>query len=77
MGINVIISISQNCYNDKINKSFFNMTEQQHEAGKLIVLEGVTHKKVNGNVLRENIVTPITLEYSQYTEKNYGNSTSF
>lgn len=55
--------------NDKINKSFFNMTEQQHEAGKLIVLEGVTQKKINGNVIKENIVTPITLEYSQYTEK--------
>ena len=55
--------------NDKINKSFFNMTEQQHEAGKLIVLEGVSQKKINGNVVKENIVTPITLEYSQYTEK--------
>ena len=55
--------------NDKINKSFFNMTEQLHEAGKLIVLEGVSQKKINGNVIKENIVTPITLEYSQYTEK--------
>lgn len=55
--------------NDKINKSFFNMTEQQHEAGKLIILEGTSQKKINGNVVSENIVTPISLEYSEYMEK--------
>lgn len=55
--------------NDKINKSFFNMTEQQHEAGKLIILEGTSQKKIDGNVVKENIVTPISLEYSEYMEK--------
>ena len=55
--------------NDKINKSFFNMTEQQHEAGKLIILEGTSQKKIDGSVVKENIVTPISLEYSEYMEK--------
>ena len=48
--------------NDKINKRFFNMTDKQHERGEMKIKE-------NSREQKNNILTPINLEYSRYIEK--------
>ena len=56
--------------NDKIAKNLFNMTDNQQEAGKLVVLEGeIKHKGRNGYTEVEQITTPINLEYSRYLKQ--------
>lgn len=48
--------------NDKVNKRFFNMTDKQHERGELKIRETPKGSK-------DVILTPISLEYSRYTEQ--------
>ena len=48
--------------NDKVNKRFFNMTDKQHERGEMKIRETPKGSK-------DVILTPISLEYSRYTEQ--------
>lgn len=55
--------------NDKINKRLFNMNDDQHNADKLFICEKIFKNKFNGNTASEEILTPISLDYSKYMEK--------
>ena len=55
--------------NDKINKRFFNMNDKQYNADELFISEKIFKVKESGKTVSKEILTPISLEYSEYTRK--------
>ena len=55
--------------NDKINKRLFNMNDDQHNADKLFICEKIFKNKSHENTVSQEILTPISLDYSKYMEK--------
>ena len=55
--------------NDKICKRLFNMNDDQFNADALFISEKIFKTKQSNAVAPKEILTPISLEYSEYTQK--------
>lgn len=55
--------------NDKICKRLFNMNDDQFNADALFISEKIFKTKQGNAVAPKEILTPISLEYSEYTQK--------
>ena len=55
--------------NDKICKRLFNMNDDQFNADALFISEKMFKTKQSNTVVPKEILTPISLEYSEYTQK--------